>query len=330
MKDIFLRPKFITLLLATRPAFLTASAAPVLVGSAAGFAYSGNFNTPLFVLALFAIMLLHSGSNVANDYFDHISRNDWLNKNPTPFSGGRQFIQKGILSPKATLILSLVCLATGAAIGTIIFILTKSAFIFFLGVIGILGGFFYTAPPAKLGYRCFGETAIAFLFGILPVTGSFYLQTGRLDLTPLLPGLIVGILIFLVILINEFPDSVADAKARKKTIVVALGPQTAIWIYRTVLITSYAIAIASILISRIFFFAGLFFLLTLPLGFITFKLTNPKNMVSPAITMAGSANLLSESIAKADTKPNQLTILLHLAGCLALTIGFLITAFCKK
>jgi 1,4-dihydroxy-2-naphthoate octaprenyltransferase len=72
---------------------------PVIVGTAAGVAQSRQFDAVLFFLAIFSTMLLHSGANVANDYFDHISRNDWLNKNPTPFSGGSRFIQKGLLSP---------------------------------------------------------------------------------------------------------------------------------------------------------------------------------------------------------------------------------------
>ena len=46
------------------------------------------------LLAVLAIMALHAGANVVNDYFDSQSRNDWVNENPTPFSGGRQFIQK--------------------------------------------------------------------------------------------------------------------------------------------------------------------------------------------------------------------------------------------
>jgi len=100
--------------LAARPKFLVASAAPVLVGSSLGYAVSGSFNPLLFVLALLGIMSLHAGANLANDYYDHISRNDWLNRNPTPFSGGSRYIQDGVLSARAILLMSLTCLAVGA------------------------------------------------------------------------------------------------------------------------------------------------------------------------------------------------------------------------
>ncbi len=68
-------------------------------GSALGYAATDGFSVGLFLLATLSIMALHAGANVVNDYFDHLSRNDWVNEHPTPFSGGRQFIQKGISRP---------------------------------------------------------------------------------------------------------------------------------------------------------------------------------------------------------------------------------------
>jgi 1,4-dihydroxy-2-naphthoate octaprenyltransferase len=301
----FVVKNVITLFFATRPAFLTASAMPVIVGTAAGFAQSRQFDSVLFFLALFSTMLLHSGANVANDYFDHISRNDWLNKNPTPFSGGSRFIQKGFLSPRVTLTLALCCFAAGAVLGLAILLITKSVFILWLGLVGILGGFFYTAPPLKLGYRSLGEIAIAFLFGILPVSGAYYLQTGQFDSVILLPAAIVAILIFLIIFINEFPDKDADATAHKRTLVVIFGVSKAIWIYRIVLVSSYVVAIV-LLFSKTTLFAGLFYLLTVPLAILAIKVSTIINLSLPQQTL-----------------PNKITIILHSLGCLALAAGFI-------
>lgn len=301
-----MRAKIVLYFLATRPAFLTASASPILVGSALGFAQSGRFDAGIFVLALFSTMLIHSGANVANDYFDHTSGNDWLNKNPTPFSGGRRFIQQGILSAKTTFLLSVFLLASGAVLGLAIVLATKSIFIFILGLVGVAGGFFYTAPPIRLGYRCLGETVIGFLFGILPVAGAYWLQTGRIEKIVLLPGTIVGILIFLVILINEFPDRDADAAVGKRTLVVNFGTNAAIWIYRVTLLSSYVAAIVS-MFFKITFFAGLFFLFTIPLAVLAMKAANRKDL-----------NKAGEVVA------NKMTILLHAVGSVALIIGFIL------
>ncbi len=310
MKTDWRHTKLTTLFLAARPKFLTASAAPVLVGSSLGFAIKETFNWPLFLLALAGTMALHCGANIANDYFDHLSRNDWVNKNPTPFSGGRRFIQQGILSPKATILASLFCLLLGAAAGIAILILTRSLFILTLGLCGLLGGFFYSAPPVKLGYCGIGEIVIAFLFGIFPVYGSYYLQTKTIDLAPLPAAGIMGILIFLVILINEFPDLAADAAVDKKTLVVRLGISKSAWIYRIALVASYSIAAIAVFFGRIMFWPGLFYLLTFPVAVIAIIFANPKDLSTPG---------------PSQHRASAITILLHLLSGLVLAISLLIS-----
>jgi len=307
MKSHFIYSRLVTLFLASRPKFLVASAAPVLVGSALGYATTGSFSPILFILALLAIMALHSGANMANDYFDHISGNDRQNKNPTPFSGGSRYIQKGIFPPRVILLAGLLWLTIGSIIGITIFLLTQSIFILVLGLVGLLGGFFYTAPPFKFGYRCIGEFVIFLLFGMLAVYGSYYLQTEMFDVTALLPCFIVSILIFLVILVNEFPDMKADASVNKRTLVVIFGVAVSIWIYRVVLIASFAVA-AAMLIFQPMFYAGLFYLLTLPVAIMALRFVNKEDLTTPGRYRA-----------------NRITVLLHCAGSLALTIGFIIS-----
>ena len=307
MKSCSERSKFIIFLSALRPKFLVASAAPVLVGSALGYTMAGVFHPHLFILALISIMAIHAGANMANDYFDHTSRNDWVNQNPTPFSGGSRYIQKGVLSPRAVLLTALIALTVGSAIGFVIVLITRSVFILILGLIGLLGGYFYTAPPVRLGYRCIGEPVIALLFGLLPVYGSYYLQTETIGTVVLLPAVIVGILIFLVILVNEFPDLGADAAVNKKTLVVRFGVPAAMWIYRVALITSFIIA-AAMLIYPLCFFAGLFYLFVLPIAVLAIKFVNKEDLTTPG-----------------QSRANKITILLHLISTLALTAGFIVS-----
>jgi 1,4-dihydroxy-2-naphthoate polyprenyltransferase len=302
--------KLKTLILASRPQFLTASISPVLVGSALGFAIAGTFNWPLFLLALFGMMALHAGANIANDYFDSLSGNDWLNKNVTPFSGGRQFIQQNILSPKTTLAVALFCLALGASLGLVIVYLTHSLFILILGLVGLLGAFFYTAPPVKFGYRGVGEIAIAFLFGILPVYGSYYLQTGLIDVTPLPAACVVGILIFLIIFVNEFPDLPADSAVNKKNIIVRFGVPVSVWIYRIAVISTFVIMIAGVSIGLISLWPLLlYFLFGLPASIAAINFVNIHDVSTPGPTQHRACAI---------------TVILHLIGSLALAIGFII------
>ncbi len=302
------RSKLLTLFLATRPKHLVAAAAPVIVGSCLGYATVGSFNLLLFALALPAIVLLQAGANMANDYFDHVSGNDWANKNPTPFSGGSRFIQQGLLSPRAMLLAALAALAFGCTLGVVIFILTRSLFILILGLLGVLGGFFYTANPIQLGYRTVGEFVIFLLFGLLPVYGAYYLQTERIDAVALIPGILVGILIFLIILVNEFPDVPADAAVNKRTLIVAFGVPASAWIYRIVLIASFVIAIAAAAFYRPMFYAGLLYLLTLPAAIGVLKALNKNDLAKPG-----------------QYKASQITVLVHTIGSLTLAAGFIIS-----
>ena len=309
MEHRFDKSGLITFFRASRPKFLTASAAPVLVGSALGYAMTGSFHPLLFTLALVGIMALHAGANITNDYFDHLTGNDWVNKNPTPFSGGRLFIQQGIMSPRATLLEALFLLTVGAAIGVILILFTHSIFILSLGLAGLLGGYFYTARPIQLGYRGMGEFVISALFGLLPVYGSYYLQSGAIDAVPLVPAVIVSILIFLVILINEFPDLSADAAVNKKTLVVWLGIPVCVWIYRITLVASFGLAM-TMLSRRLTFCAGLAYLLTAPLALMAIKAANPADLAKPGYWRA-----------------SQVTVAMHSIGSIALAAGFVLFRF---
>jgi len=297
-------PRALIPLLAARPRFFTASIAPIFVGTALAYATTGTINPILAAMALLAIVSLHAGANLANDYFDHLSQNDWLNQNPTPFYGGSRFIQNQLLSPKATLLAALVAFIFATILGLLIVAWTQSLFILALGLAGLLGGFFYTARPIQLGYRSVGELTIFLCFGALPVYAAYYLQTKTFAAAPLAPACIVGLLIFLVILINEFPDLAADAAVNKKTLIVRLGIPTCIWLYRIALLASFVLA-ASMLLSPHYRLAGALYLLTAPLAVLALKTAHQTNLTTPGHCRA-----------------NQLTILLHALGSLALTTGF--------
>ncbi|MDD5134134.1 MAG: 1,4-dihydroxy-2-naphthoate octaprenyltransferase [Phycisphaerae bacterium] len=297
--------KFTLWLKELRAPFCVASALPVILGTAIAYKQTGDCNFILAVLALFATVSIHLGANIANDYFDHISKNDWLNDNKTPFSGGSRMIQNNLLSPKEVLIGSLTFLTIGAGAGIAILIMTKSLLVLALGIIGIAGGFFYTAPPLKLGYRTAGEITIALLFGILPIYGAYYIQTGIIDFIPLLPAMIVAVLIFLVIFANEFPDYNADRAVNKRTLVVTLGIKKAASLYKAVLMFLCILSLLFLIQQPL---PGIIFFLT---AFIL-SLKCLKNANAEKLEQKGYADL------------SKSTILLHTFGCIALFIVILL------
>jgi 1,4-dihydroxy-2-naphthoate octaprenyltransferase len=108
-------------------------------------------------------------------------------------------------------------------------------------------------------------------------------------------------------LINEFPDVAADAAVNKRTLVVRFGIPASVRIYRIALIASFIIAAVAMLIYRPFVFAGLFYLLTLPIAVFAIKAANKEDLVKPG-----------------QYRASQITVLLHSVCSLALTAGFII------
>jgi 1,4-dihydroxy-2-naphthoate octaprenyltransferase len=76
-----------------------------------------------------------------------------------------------------------------------------------LGGLGILGGYFYFAPPLKWHRRGWGEVVGALCFGLLPVTAGLYLQCGHLLSEVLLYGLPLTFAGFNLFLIYGFPQA---------------------------------------------------------------------------------------------------------------------------
>ena len=94
---------------AARPRTLPASAAPVLVGTAAG-ASAGGLVGWRFLLALLVAVSVQVAVNYANDYFDGVRGVDTVQR-----AGPRRAVASGLVSPPAMLTAVFVAIAVAAA-----------------------------------------------------------------------------------------------------------------------------------------------------------------------------------------------------------------------
>lgn len=227
-------------IVAIRAPFFTASIAPAIVGVAVAFYEGYTINWWYAVLTLVGLVAVHGGTNLANDYFDHVTRDDWVNVTPTPFSGGSRVIQNGLISPRAILVYSLACFAVGVACGLYLWRVTPGNVVLWLGLFGVASGFLYTAVPVTIGYRGVGELFVGVNFGPVAVLGADYVQAGSLSPAALMASVPVGLLIAAVLYINEFPDYDADRQVNKKTLIVILGPERARYGYIIIIALTYA------------------------------------------------------------------------------------------
>ena len=210
--------------------FLTATIVPILLGAAIASRYV-SIDWVYFALTMLGGFFLHIGTNTSNDYFDHTSGTDEANYNyMVPFSGGSRSIQMGLISAKGMLYLSIATFAIGGLIG--IPLINKAGInILYLGFIGFLSGFFYTAPPFRFASRKgLGELLIGLNFGPLMVAGSFLVQTSgdtAYLIDAILAGIPIGLLVAAIVYVNQFPDHDGDKATGKNNLVVVFGPEKA-------------------------------------------------------------------------------------------------------
>jgi 1,4-dihydroxy-2-naphthoate polyprenyltransferase len=220
---------------ATRLPFLSATVVPVGLGIAIA-GKDGAFSWWLALLTLIGACAVQLGLNVANDVFDTMSGADAANVTPTQFSGGSRVVHYGLMRMRSLALLGIGFYAVAIAVG--LYLAFDRGFwpLFGLGVAGVLISVFYTAPPLRLVHRGLGEICVAVGFGPLMVLGAYYVQAQRFTGEALFASIPVGILIALVLYMNEVPDRAGDAAAGKRTLPVRLG--------RDAVIAGYAAAAA--------------------------------------------------------------------------------------
>ncbi len=218
---------------ATRPKFYPASVLPVIAGTAWGVLEGGRFDAVVFLLALFATVSVHAGANVLNDVGDEQIGTDRRNEDRIyPYTGGSRFIQSGILSPAAMTRLGTALMIAAASAGAALLYL-KGPMILVFGAVGVLLAVVYSLGPVKLSGTGLGELAVGFAFGVLPVAGSAWLQSGAIGVDVVLFSLPISVWVAAILLINEVPDVQADAASEKRTLPVRFGRNATSLIYMT-------------------------------------------------------------------------------------------------
>ena len=293
--------------LATRPKFFTASVLPVLVGTAWAGAAHHAFDGLWFALAVLATVLAHAATNVYNDFGDDVIGTDPVNVlRIYPYTGGSRFIQNGVMTRTATLRFAY-GLAAAALVAGLALAYLRGPGVALLGVLGLALGYFYSKPGVQLAGRGAGELACAIGLGALPVAGAVWLQADRVDPGAWLLAVIVSVWVGLILLINEVPDSAADASAGKRTLAVRLGTGGARILYQFLTLVALGAAVALVVRHDL-----------------------PRWAMLPALLLAAGGLQASRGISldpeRRDglKKSIELTLAIHALGCIALVAAALL------
>jgi 1,4-dihydroxy-2-naphthoate octaprenyltransferase len=100
----------------------------------------------------------------------------------------------------------------------------------------------YTGGPRPYGYEGLGELFVFLFFGLVAVTGSFYVQVKHLDWEAFALALPVGLLAAAILVVNNVRDIDTDRRASKRTLAVRLGRQRTRLMFATLIYGSYVLA----------------------------------------------------------------------------------------
>jgi 1,4-dihydroxy-2-naphthoate octaprenyltransferase len=206
------------------PPFHTVGIFPFILGTVLAWRLDSGFNLTSLILSTLGVALVMLATYHAEEYFsyedDQRSRSLFRHR----LAGGGRTIPAETHPRSLALLVSLITISLAAVIGLILqFGLHAGPLTFLLGCLGALPGFFYSTRLIRLFETGFGELFTGFCYGWLPLAAAFYIQRGYIAPCIHWMALPIGLSIFNVILLNEFPDYPDNAAAGKTNLLVRLG-----------------------------------------------------------------------------------------------------------
>jgi 1,4-dihydroxy-2-naphthoate octaprenyltransferase len=219
--------------MAARPRTLPAAVAPVLVGTSLGIR-SGRFHPLAFVAALLGAMLIQIGTNLSNDYSDARRGADADDRlGPVRVTAG------GLVPPRQVLVATYATFALAVLVG-IYLIVIAGWILLAVGAASILAGVLYTGGPRPYGYEGLGEVFVFLFFGIVAVTGSYFVQRRDLPWEAFVLAVPVGLLISAILVVNNVRDVESDRRAGKRTLAVRMGRGPTRLLFVAMLVVAFA------------------------------------------------------------------------------------------
>src|SRR5664279_3832881 len=221
--------------IASRPHTLTIGVTPVLVGCALAFADTGRVDVLLMVLSMLGALLLQAGTNLDNDVSDFERGTDRAGRLGLP-----RATALGLLTPRQVRGASRACFVLATAIGLVLS--WRSGWpIFVAGLAAAAAALSYSGGPRPISYTPFGDVVVWLFFGLVAVTGTYYLQTLAVGAGVLVAATIVGLPAAAVLVVNNYRDLEPDRAVGKRTLAVTLGRAFSRWQYATLLLAPFAL-----------------------------------------------------------------------------------------
>jgi 1,4-dihydroxy-2-naphthoate octaprenyltransferase len=220
---------------AARPRTLPASAAPVLVGTAAG-AMHGGMVWWRFLLALVVALAVQVAVNYANDYFDGVKGVDTVTR-----AGPRRAVASGLVSPPRMIAAVFAALVVAAVAGLVL-AATVSWWLLLIGLGSFIALLGYSGGPRPYASEGLGEVFVFVFFGLVATAGSAYVQHRHVPSAAWVGGVATGLLAVAILVVNNLRDVPTDAVAGKRTLAVRIGESRTRWLFIGLVVTGLLLA----------------------------------------------------------------------------------------
>jgi len=235
-------------LMAARPQTLPAGAAPVIVGAAVAV-HEGVFAPLPAIAALVGALLIQVGTNLANDYYDAVNGADTDER-----EGFTRVTAGGLIEPRKVKYAMAATYGLAVVVGLYLVYLGGVP-ILVVGLSSIVAGVLYTGGPYPYGYYGLGDFFVFLYFGLVAVTGTYYVQAvtevaGAFPTTvpagTVTPAVVVASLgaaglSTCILVVNNIRDLETDREAGKRTLAVILGYRWSRAEFLALLALSYAV-----------------------------------------------------------------------------------------
>ncbi|WP_336037495.1 1,4-dihydroxy-2-naphthoate polyprenyltransferase [Halobacterium yunchengense] len=235
-------------LIAARPHTLPVAAAPILV--AVGLAVRDGVFAPLPAFAAFVgAALIQVGTNFANDYYDAVQGADTEDR-----EGFTRVTAGGLIEPAEVKRATYVTFAAAVLVGTYL-VAVGGVPILVVGLVSVASGLAYTGGPYPLGYHGLGDVFVFVFFGVVAVTGAYYVQAvtvlasgfpvwppaGTVTVASVAASLPVAAVATNVLVVNNVRDREEDATTGKRTLAVRFGYTFSRFQYAALFALAYAV-----------------------------------------------------------------------------------------
>ncbi len=222
--------------MAARPRTLPAAVAPVIVGTALAQT-TGDIDLIAFAAAMLGALFIQVGTNLSNDYSDARRGADTEDRlGPVRVTAG------GLVPPRQVLVATYLSFLAAVLCG-IYLVAVAGPVLLLIGAASILAGILYTGGPRPYGYEGLGEVFVFLFFGVVAVTGSYFVQREELPWEAFVLAVPVGLLASAILVVNNVRDLDTDRRAGKRTLAVRLGRERTRTLYAAMLVASYVTVI---------------------------------------------------------------------------------------